>query len=92
MAYAYSTQPVKDLGRLVIARDCFNNWISGRIADVALVLRPKFDVLRLDFPWRWLRNKYRFVESKSSLKASRRVLAMLEAERERTKNIQMGQR
>ena len=53
-----------DLGQLVIARDCFNNWISGRIAEsgVGMVLKPKHDVLPLNIPVT-LVEEYRFVES-----------------------------
>ena len=56
----------RDLGRLVIARDCFNNWISGRIAEsgFGMVLRPKHDVLPLNIPVT-LVEEYRFVESNS---------------------------
>ena len=55
-----------DLGRLVIARDCFNNWISRRIAEAwfGMILRPKHDLLRLNIPVT-LVEEYRFVESSS---------------------------
>ncbi len=55
-----------DVGRLLIARDCYGNWIVGAVAEngVDVVLRPDHAVLRLDIPVSLL-DEYQFGEPDS---------------------------
>ena len=55
-----------DVGRLLIARDCYGNWIVGVVAEngVDVVLRPDHAVLRLDIPVSLL-DEYQFGEPDS---------------------------